>query len=171
MNKEDSNDIIDTNTATSSNKVSDKEKYNLRARENLNNKSKTDLSEEPLKRTRKQTQRCKPGESMTELQNQTIYSSMAENIEDEPIKFEEALNNQLKHKWKHAKWNSLRENDTMSEVSLPFGKNAIKTRWLFKIKRDRYNNPIRFKARLVAKGYEQEKGIDYNATFAPVVIT
>jgi hypothetical protein len=42
MNKEVSNDIKDTNTATSSNKVSDKEKYNLRARENLNNKSKTD---------------------------------------------------------------------------------------------------------------------------------
>jgi len=159
-NKEDSNDITDTNTATSSNKVSDKEKYNLRARENLNKKSKTDLSEEPIKRTRKQTQRYKPGESMTQLQNLMIFSTMAENIEDEPITFEEALNSQLKDKWKHAinsELNSLRENDTWSEATLPFDKNAIKTRWLFKIKRDSNNNPIRLKALLVAKGYEQEK--------------
>jgi hypothetical protein len=65
---------------------------------------------------------------MTQLKNPMIFSTMAENIEDEPITFKEALNSQLKDKWKHAinsELNSLRENDTMSEASLPFGKNAI----------------------------------------------
>ena len=52
---------------------------------------------------------------------------------------------------------------------LPQGKKTIKTRWLFKIKRNSNNEPERFKARLVAKGYNQEHGIDYEETFAPVV--
>ena len=52
---------------------------------------------------------------------------------------------------------------------MPIGKHTIKTRWLLKIKKDSNNNPVRYKARLVAKGYEQEQGVDFNKTFAPVV--
>ena len=39
--------------------------------------------------------------------------------------------------------------------------------WLFKIKKDSNNSPVRYKARLVTN--EHEQGIDYNETFAPVV--
>ena len=51
---------------------------------------------------------------------------------------------------------------------MPLGRNIIKTKWIFKIKRNSKNEPERYKARLVAKGYDQEKGIDYDETFAPV---
>jgi transposase InsO family protein len=47
--------------------------------------------------------------------------------------------------------------------------NVIRSRWVFKVKRDQHNMPVKYKARLVAKGFQQKKGIDYFETFAPVV--
>jgi hypothetical protein len=54
-------------------------------------------------------------------------------------------------------------------MPLPEGKKIIKTRWVFKLKKDSNNVPVKFKARLVAKGFSQEKEINYNKTFAPVI--
>nr|GEZ27813.1 retrovirus-related Pol polyprotein from transposon TNT 1-94 [Tanacetum cinerariifolium] len=53
-------------------------------------------------------------------------------------------------------------------VPRPKGKSVIKTKWIFKNKKDESNLVIRNKARLVAVGYSQQKGIDYDETFAPV---
>ncbi|GJS28698.1 retrovirus-related pol polyprotein from transposon TNT 1-94 [Tanacetum coccineum] len=53
-------------------------------------------------------------------------------------------------------------------VDKPFGKNAIKIKWLWKNKKDEDQIVIRNKARLVAKGYAQEEGIDFEESFAPV---
>ena len=38
-----------------------------------------------------------------------------------------------------------------------------------KIKLDSENKPVRYKSRLVARGFQQEHGINYDETFAPVV--
>nr|GFD20610.1 Gag-Pol polyprotein [Tanacetum cinerariifolium] len=51
-------------------------------------------------------------------------------------------------------------------VPRPEGKSVIKTKWIFKNKKDESN--IRNKARLVAVGYSQQEGIDYDETFALV---
>ncbi|GJU40444.1 retrovirus-related pol polyprotein from transposon TNT 1-94 [Tanacetum coccineum] len=53
-------------------------------------------------------------------------------------------------------------------VDKPFGKTVIKLKSLLKNKKDKYNTIIRNKARLVAKGYAQEKGINFEESFAPV---
>nr|GEW74550.1 retrovirus-related Pol polyprotein from transposon TNT 1-94 [Tanacetum cinerariifolium] len=53
-------------------------------------------------------------------------------------------------------------------VPRPEGKTIIKTKWIFKNKKDESSLVIRNKARLVAVGYSQEEGIDYDETFAPV---
>nr|GEU44191.1 retrovirus-related Pol polyprotein from transposon TNT 1-94 [Tanacetum cinerariifolium] len=53
-------------------------------------------------------------------------------------------------------------------VPRPGGKTIIKTKWIFKNKKDESSLVIRNKARLVAVGYSQQEGIDYDETFAPV---
>nr|GEV65122.1 integrase, catalytic region, zinc finger, CCHC-type, peptidase aspartic, catalytic [Tanacetum cinerariifolium] len=40
--------------------------------------------------------------------------------------------------------------------------------WIYKVKLDEYGDVLKNKARLVAKGYRQEKGIDFEESFAPV---
>nr|GEX46458.1 retrovirus-related Pol polyprotein from transposon TNT 1-94 [Tanacetum cinerariifolium] len=53
-------------------------------------------------------------------------------------------------------------------VPRPEGKTIIKTKWIFKNKKDESSLVIRNKARLVAVCYSQQEGIDYDETFVPV---
>jgi len=50
----------------------------------------------------------------------------------------------------------------------PEDRTIIGTKWAFKNKLDELGTVIRNKARLVVQGYNQEEGIDYEETFAPV---
>nr|GEW49972.1 putative ribonuclease H-like domain-containing protein [Tanacetum cinerariifolium] len=53
-------------------------------------------------------------------------------------------------------------------VDLPFGKKAIRTKWVYRNKKDERGIVVRNKARLVAQGYRQDEGIDYDEVFALV---
>src|ERR1044071_8761659 len=53
-------------------------------------------------------------------------------------------------------------------VSCPKDRHIIGTRWVFRNKLDDSETVVRNKTRLVAQGYNQQEGIDYDKTFAPV---
>eukprot|EP00253_Pinus_taeda_P005890 PITA_05890 len=53
-------------------------------------------------------------------------------------------------------------------VPRPKDKNVIGTKWIFKNKLNKKGEVIRNKAILVCKGYDQQEGIDFEETFAPV---
>ncbi|KAJ9552810.1 LOW QUALITY PROTEIN: hypothetical protein OSB04_016855 [Centaurea solstitialis] len=87
---------------------------------------------------------------------------------NEPKKVSDALTDPF---WVEAMQDELLQferNKVWSLTSLPVGKSAIGTKWVFRNKKDENGVVIRNKARLVAQGYCQEEGIDYEETFALV---
>ncbi|GJZ16376.1 retrovirus-related pol polyprotein from transposon TNT 1-94 [Tanacetum coccineum] len=88
--------------------------------------------------------------------------------EIEPKKVSEAL--------KHLGWvdamqeelNQFCKNEVWTLVSLPYEKITIGSKWVFRNKKDEHGIVTKNKARLVTQGYSQEKGIDYDETFAPM---
>ena len=56
----------------------------------------------------------------------------------------------------------------MVSHSRPMDHPVIWTKWIFRNKLDESGNVVWNKARLVAKGYNQEEGVDFDETFAPV---
>ncbi|GJX46502.1 retrovirus-related pol polyprotein from transposon TNT 1-94, partial [Tanacetum coccineum] len=59
-------------------------------------------------------------------------------------------------------------NDVWELVLLPISQSVIGTKWVFRNKLDENGFVSRNKARLVAQGYNQQEGIDYDETYAPV---
>ncbi|GKE88279.1 putative ribonuclease H-like domain-containing protein, partial [Tanacetum coccineum] len=53
-------------------------------------------------------------------------------------------------------------------VDLPKGKHAIRTKWVFRNKKDERGIVVRTMARLVAQGYTHKEEINYDEVFAPV---
>nr|GEZ89774.1 copia protein [Tanacetum cinerariifolium]GEZ89775.1 copia protein [Tanacetum cinerariifolium]GEZ89792.1 copia protein [Tanacetum cinerariifolium] len=89
-------------------------------------------------------------------------------FKEEPKKVSEAL--------KHPGWvdamqdelNQFSKNKVWTLVLAPYGKEIIRSRWVFSNKKDETKIVIKNKARLVAQGYNQQEGIDYDETFASV---
>ena len=63
---------------------------------------------------------------------------------------------------------ALHKTGTWDLVDLPFGKFAISSKWVYKIKTRSDDTVDRYKARLVARGFTQEYGIDYEENFSLV---
>ncbi|GJX33973.1 retrovirus-related pol polyprotein from transposon TNT 1-94 [Tanacetum coccineum] len=62
-------------------------------------------------------------------------------------------------------WNRL---DVWELVPPPDSAMIIALKWIYKVKLDGYGDVLKNKARLVAKGYQQEEGIDFEESFAPM---
>ena len=54
------------------------------------------------------------------------------------------------------------------ESDLPKRQKLIRTKWLYKIKRDNDRNIFKYKARLADMGFTQVESIDYTETYSPV---
>ncbi|GJS50566.1 putative ribonuclease H-like domain-containing protein [Tanacetum coccineum] len=58
--------------------------------------------------------------------------------------------------------------EAIEDENLPYGKKAIRTKWVYRNKKDERGVVVRNKAGLVAQGHRQEEGINYDEVFAPV---
>jgi hypothetical protein len=92
--------------------------------------------------------------------------------DDEPRTFQEARSSSVKDEWIKAvndKIESMKTNQVCDLVNLPPRRKTIGNKWVPKVKRKANGSIERYKAHLLAKGYTQQKGIDYEETFSPVV--
>ncbi|MCO5551519.1 hypothetical protein L7F22_005023 [Adiantum nelumboides] len=86
---------------------------------------------------------------------------------EKPLYFDDAQNSKNWMATMQSKYDALIENDTWTLCDLPPDKKAIGTKWVYKLKCKLDGEIDCYKARLIAKGYAQQKGIDYEETFAP----
>ena len=64
--------------------------------------------------------------------------------------------------------NQFERNEVWELVPRPNDQSVIGTKWVYRNTMDENGIIIRNKTRLVAQGYNQQEGIDYEETFAPV---
>ena len=98
--------------------------------------------------------------------NECLHACFLSQVE--PKKIDEAL---LDPDWISAmqeELNQFERSKVWKLVPAPKNISIIGTKWVFRNKMDENGIVTRNKARLVAKGYSEEKGIDYDKTFAPV---
>lgn len=108
---------------------------------------------------------------VTRSQSRVNFALMTKVMQNnKPQNFEETTTNTEQIKAMETEYDALIRNDTWDLVSLPVGKNAIGTKWIYKTKYKVDGSIDKYKARLVAKGYALLEGIDYEETFAPVAI-
>nr|GEW55335.1 retrovirus-related Pol polyprotein from transposon TNT 1-94 [Tanacetum cinerariifolium] len=88
--------------------------------------------------------------------------------EIEPKKVSEALRHPGWVDFMQEELDQFYKNKVWTLVPLPYGKTTIRSKWVFRNKKDEHGITIKNKARLVAQDYSQEEGIDFNETFAPV---
>jgi hypothetical protein len=93
------------------------------------------------------------------------------NRADEPATYNAATNSQHASEWTTAistELSALSLNNTFSICTLPPGRKAIGSKWVFTTKRDNNGVLIKRKARLTAQGFSQIEHLDFTSTFAPV---
>ena len=74
----------------------------------------------------------------------------------EPESYQEAVESEQKEKWLVAmqeEMDALKKNHTYDLVLLPNGMNALKNKWVFRLKTQEYCSQPKYKARLVVKGF------------------
>ncbi|GJS91224.1 retrovirus-related pol polyprotein from transposon TNT 1-94 [Tanacetum coccineum] len=125
----------------------------------LQEMSRTMLNEQELP----QNFRCNAIDTSTYILNRILIRAILEH---------KNVNEALKDKsWIIAMQEELNQfvaNDVWELVTQPNYMTIIGTKWVFRNKLDENGIVSRNKARLVAQGYNQQEGIDYDETYAPV---
>ena len=75
---------------------------------------------------------------------------------------DDALTNQHWLDTMKVEYNSLIENEVWELEELPEGQETVRSKWVFKVKKNADGSFERCKARLVAQGYSQKEGLDYD---------
>lgn len=93
-------------------------------------------------------------------------------LEDDPLTWKAAMMSPNKAFWLKAAFDeviSIARMCTFDFVdSIPSGRQALPTKWVWLAKQNDQGKVEKFKAQWVARGDMQRKGVDYNETFAPV---
>ena len=97
-----------------------------------------------------------------------LFEHMAFVSQTEPKTVADALEDSNWITAMHEELNQFARNEVWTLVPRTSEMNVIGTKWVFKNKLDEQGVIVRNKVRLVAKGYNQEEGIDYEETYAPV---
>ena len=101
--------------------------------------------------------------ALNEYQSNYAYISIVE-----PKNTKEALEDESWVQAMQEELNQFKRNNVWELVPAPKGKTIIGTKWVHRIKYDENGKPVKNKSRLVAQGFNQEEGLDYEETFAPV---
>ncbi|GJZ86283.1 retrovirus-related pol polyprotein from transposon TNT 1-94 [Tanacetum coccineum] len=117
-----------------------------------------------------------PFENVIGNLNQRTLRSQAQNPSNfycfiftiEPKNVNEALGDESWIVAMQEELNQFIANDVWELVPQPKNMTVIGTKWVFRNKLDENGIVSRNKARLVAQGYNQQEGIDYDETYAPV---
>ncbi|GJY35139.1 retrovirus-related pol polyprotein from transposon TNT 1-94 [Tanacetum coccineum] len=102
----------------------------------------------------------------SQVQNQSNFFCFVSSVEPKNIK--EAIQDESWTMAMQEELNQFKTNDVWSLVPPPKNQTIIGTKWVFKNKLDENGIVSRNKARLVAQGYNQQEGIDFDETYAPV---
>ncbi|GKC86616.1 retrovirus-related pol polyprotein from transposon TNT 1-94 [Tanacetum coccineum] len=102
----------------------------------------------------------------SQVQNQSNFFCFVSTVEPKNVK--EAIKNESWTMDMQEELNQFKSNDVWSLVPPPKNQPIIGTKWVFKNKLDENGVVCRNKARLVAQGYNQQEGIDFDETYAPV---
>jgi Reverse transcriptase (RNA-dependent DNA polymerase) len=89
----------------------------------------------------------------------------------DPQSLEEAMQWPDWPKWEiviKAELDALKKAGTWGVVEQPRGRNIVKNKWVFRIKKDGAGKVEQYKACLVAKGFTQVHRVDYYDIWAPV---
>lgn len=85
------------------------------------------------------------------------------------LKFQDAIIDPAWHKAMQEEMRSIQHNNTWRLEDLPTGVQPITCKWVYRTKPGTKTSPPIHKARLVARGFQQQHGLDYDETFAPVI--
>jgi hypothetical protein len=129
--------------------------------------NKTQKQEKPRKARSKSTV-----VSNTLSSKMNFMGNFSKNFQENPLTLIEAMMRRDTNKWIESmkvEIKNLTKNNTWKLVELPKNRKAVKSKWVFNIKRNKNGKVEKYKSRLVAKGCSQKAGIDYQETFSPVV--